>query len=106
MAFNYKSPIQLVFEEMQLNLNRDIEQALVTATQEINVVVDKEELTKILIADETRYREAYVQGYRDALDEVEKRIHKFMRIIANKTLPEGMLYEYDEEDDYDRERNQ
>lgn len=99
MAFNYKSPIQLVFEEAQFKLNHDIEQALVTATQEINVVVDKKELVKILTEDKARYQDAYLQGYRDALDEVEKRIHKFMRTIANKTLPEGMLYEYEEEDD-------
>lgn len=103
MAFNYKSPIQLIYEDMQLKVEHDIEQTLVKATQDLNIIVDKEELTKIIIADNTRYRDAYVQGFRDALDEVEKRIHKFMRIIANKTLPEGVLYEheyeYDEEDD-------
>ena len=103
MAFNYKSPIRLICEDMQLKVEHDIEQTLVKATQELNIIVDKEELTKIITADQTRYRDAYVQGFRDALDEVEKRIHKFMRSIANKTLPEGVLYEhkykYNEEDD-------
>lgn len=92
MAINYKSPIQLVFEEAQLKLNHDIEQALVTATQEINVVVDKEELTKILTEDKARYQDAYLQGYHDALKQVEERIDGFLRAIKRGVI-------YDEEDD-------
>lgn len=92
MAFNYKSPIQLVFEEVQWKLNHDIEQALVTATQEINVVVDKEELVKILTEDKARYQDAYLQGYNDALKQVEERIDGFLRAIKR-----GAIYE--EEDD-------
>lgn len=91
MAFNYKSPIQLVFEEMQLKLNHDIEQALVTATQEINVVVDKEELVKILTKDKARYQDAYLQGYNDALEQVEERIGGFLRAIKR-----GAIYEEEE----------
>lgn len=91
MAFNYKSPVQLVFEEMQLKLNHDIEQALVTATQEINVVVDKEELMKILTEDKARYRDAYLQGYNDALEQVEERMDGFLQAIKR-----GVIYDEEE----------
>lgn len=91
MAFNYKSPVQLIFEEAQFKLNHDIEQALVTATQEINVVVDKEELVNILTEDKARFQDAYLQGYNDALEQVEERIAGFLQAIKR-----GVIYDEEE----------
>lgn len=92
MAFNYKSPIKLFCEDMQLKVEHDIEQALVKATQELNIIVDKEELVKVLAVDKVRCQDAYLQGYNDALKQVEERIDGFLRAIKRGVI-------YDEEED-------
>lgn len=59
---SYKSPIEVLMKEAQLNY----ENGIYNAIQEYEIKVDKEELIKALNYD----REMYIKGYNDAVHEM------------------------------------
>lgn len=59
---SYKSPIDVLMKEAQLNY----ENGIYNAIQEYEIKVDKEELIKALNYD----REMYIKGYNDAIHEM------------------------------------
>lgn len=59
---SYKSPIDILMKEAQLNY----ENGIYNAIQEYEIKVDKEELIKALNYD----REMYIKGYNDAVHEM------------------------------------
>lgn len=59
---SYKSPIDVLMKEAQLNYKNGIYEAI----QEYEIKVDKEELIKALNYD----REMYIKGYNDAVHEM------------------------------------
>lgn len=59
---SYKSPIDVLMKEAQLNYENGIYEAI----QEYEIKVDKEELIKALNYD----REMYIKGYNDAVHEM------------------------------------
>lgn len=59
---SYKSPIDVLMKEAQLNY----ENGIYNAIQEYEIKVDKEELIKALNYD----REMYIKGYNDAVHEM------------------------------------
>lgn len=60
----YKSPIEIITEEMKLFYDGDV----VRAVQKHDIDVDKEELLKALKYDRDQYEKGYADGKRYALD--------------------------------------
>jgi hypothetical protein len=60
----YKSPIEVITEEMKLFYDGDV----VRAVQKHDINVDKEELLKALRYDRDQYEKGYADGKRAALD--------------------------------------
>ena len=63
----YKSPIEIVMEEVFQKMDEDFENAVFKAVRKVGINVDKEELLKALIYD----RGQYDKGYEDAMNEVK-----------------------------------
>lgn len=58
----YKSPIDVVYKELQVQMKEDIDKAICEAVQQCEIHVDKDELIKALQYD----RNQYEKGYKDA----------------------------------------
>ena len=63
----YKSPIEIVMEELFQKMDEDFENSVFKAVQKVGINVDKEELLKALIYDRGQYDE----GYEDAMNEIK-----------------------------------
>ena len=61
---DYKSPIEVVVDEMHSQMVCDYENGIMKAIQRYNINVDKEELIKALQYD----RQQYEKGYQDGLN--------------------------------------
>ena len=67
---SYKSPINLLMEEMVMKFNDDLENAIVThVTEKCHIHVDKDELFKALRYDRGQYQLGYFHGYQACLDD-------------------------------------
>lgn len=77
----YKSPIEIVMEELFQKMDEDFENSVFKAVQKVGINVDKEELLKALIYDRGQYDE----GYEDAMNEV-----KHPQPLKFEDLKEGM----------------
>lgn len=77
----YKSPIEIVMEEVFQKMDEDFENAVFKAVRKVGINVDKEELLKALIYD----RGQYDKGYEDAMNEV-----KHPQPLKFEDLKEGM----------------
>lgn len=64
---SYKSPIDVLMKEAQLNY----ENGIYNAIQEYGIKVDKEELIKALNYD----REMYIKGYNDAVHDMMDKLN-------------------------------
>lgn len=64
----YKSPIEIIQTEMQMQMDGEI----LKAVQGVGIDVNKEELLKALAYD----REQYVKGYKDGVKEFADRLKK------------------------------
>lgn len=87
----YKSPIEMIYENMQTQILKQQENDILQAVQRYDIVVDKEELLKALRYD----RGQYTKGYNDALDKVKEYIRYFahMQEEDNKSLLGGMAWD-------------
>ena len=57
----YKSPIEIVMEELFQKMDEDFENSVFKAVQKVGINVDKEELLKALIYDRGQYDEGYLE---------------------------------------------
>ena len=64
----YKSPIEVIWGDMELKLIDDI----VMAVQKYDITVDREELFKALEYDRHSYEEGFRRGYQTAVDQVQR----------------------------------
>ena len=62
----YKSPIDIVYGQMQTQMEGDI----LRAVQSYGINVDKEELIRAMQYDRDQYDKGYADGKRDAMDEL------------------------------------
>lgn len=62
----YKSPIDVIVDEMQTQLVQDHENQILRAVQSVDVHVDKDELVKALQYD----RDQFDRGYKDGIKAV------------------------------------
>lgn len=59
----YKSPIEIVYGEMQSQIQTQLEGDVIKTVQKYGIFVNKDELVKALAYDRNQYNE----GYRDAM---------------------------------------
>ena len=59
---SYKSPIDVVIDDMQLQFRDAFDDAIVRAVQNVNITVDKDELIKALKHDRQQYDRGYADG--------------------------------------------
>lgn len=62
----YRSPIEITYGQMQMQIDNDI----VRAVQSYNVNVDREELIRALQYDRNQYEKGYMDGKAAAMDEL------------------------------------
>lgn len=62
----YKSPIDVIYEQMQTKMEGDI----LRAVQGYGINVDKDELVRALKYDREQYKKGYADGHRDAKEEL------------------------------------
>ena len=62
--FDYESPINAFQKQIEMQVERQMENHILKAVSEVGVTVDKEELLKALKYD----REQYEKGYQDGLN--------------------------------------
>lgn len=79
---SYESPIKVIYDDFVSEVTRKFDNTVITACQNVNIVVDKEELAKALKYD----RDQYVKGFKDG----EKSAHVEW-VSTKKKLP--YLYE-------------
>ena len=58
----YESPIHLIYDDIKLQLDKNVEDCVYSAVQNVGVNVDREELIRALRDS----KEQYYKGYRDA----------------------------------------
>ena len=66
----YESPIKLILNETTKQLGIECENAVVKASLEMGVDVNKDELIKALAYDRDQYRKGYNDAIADALTEI------------------------------------
>ena len=62
----YEAPIHLIFDDIKIQLDKNVEDCVYSAVQNVGVNVDRDELIRALKYD----REQYQSGYRDGQAEV------------------------------------
>ena len=65
---DYKSPIELTFEDMAYEIAKDLDNEIYRAISRCNVNVNEEELIKALQYDRGQYYKGYQDGYQDGLN--------------------------------------
>ena len=63
----YKSPVELVFNEMPVKMRQDAEGLIVQACLQMGVNVDLDELKKLIAGDRETYERGYKDGYEAAI---------------------------------------
>lgn len=66
----YESPVNVIYGEMQTQIEGDIFKAI----QNVGVDVNKEELIKALMYDREQYSKGYSDGYNQAITEFAERL--------------------------------
>lgn len=69
----YKSPIDIIYKDAAMRLDGDI----MSAVQEVGIVVDKAELLRALSYDRDQYRKGYCDAMAEALPVVRCRDCKY-----------------------------
>lgn len=86
----YKSPIEMIYGELQTQMEQKNEEMVIKAIREVGVNVDKEELIKALQYD----RNQYTKGYKDGKNDVLDKIRTEMADLKNSSLF-GAVSNYD-----------
>lgn len=64
----YESPINLIYGGLTTKITEDVDNAILTVIQQLNIDVDKEELIKALNYDRDQYRKGYMDGLKKATE--------------------------------------
>lgn len=72
----YKSPIEVIYGELQTQIEQEYEKTVVNAVREVGVNVDKDALIKALQYDRDQYKKGYKDGKSDLLDKIKAEIEK------------------------------
>ena len=72
----YKSPIEMIYGELQTQMVQEDEKMVMKAIRKVGVNVDKEELIKALQYDRNQYTRGYEDGKNDAIDEISAEIEQ------------------------------
>ena len=76
----YKSPVQLITNQMQTKLEGQILEAI----QNVGVVVDKEELIKAMNYDRDQYASGFENGYNKAIDDYKQNIETLEKAYKDR----------------------
>jgi len=76
----YKSPVQLITNQMQTKLEGQILEAI----QNVGVVVDKEELIKAMNYDRDQYASGFENGYNKAIDDYKQSIETLEKAYKDR----------------------
>ena len=68
----YESPINLIYGGLTTKITEDIDNAILTVIQKLDIDVDKEELIKALNYDRDQYRKGY-------MDELKKATENYLK---------------------------
>lgn len=69
---SYKSPIDTIVSELRIVQEKRLEDDILSAVQEIGIVVDKEQLLKALQYDRNQYEKGYKDGHDDGYADAKK----------------------------------
>ena len=72
----YVSPIEIVYKQMQDQMNLELENGVIKAVNSVGINIDKQELMEALRQDRRRYEAAYQKGYNDCMSIYEERIQR------------------------------
>lgn len=72
----YKSPIDLMVDDMVTQMHQKEEQTIFEAVRNCGVSVDKEELIKALEYDRNQYSKGYKDGVNEILDKIKAEIEQ------------------------------
>ena len=86
MRMNYKAPIEVIRHEMQMRVEKDV----VTAVQQHDIYVEKNELRKALQYD----RDQYVKGFVDGCGEREDKLIEQVRADTVRKMHHTILLEF------------
>lgn len=70
----YKSPIEVLCDEIQTQFEQEEEKMVTKAVRNVGVNVDKEELIKALQYDRNQYEKGYEDGKNDVLEKIKAEI--------------------------------
>lgn len=91
----YKSPIELICDNIQTQMEREEEKMVMKAIRKVGVNVDKEELIKALQYDRKQYKKGYDDGYADGKNDVLDKIRTDLHYNA-EVHEDGNWYIMDE----------
>lgn len=72
----YKSPIEMIYGELQTQMAQEEENTVMKAVRQIGVNVDKGELIKALQYDRNQYAKGYEDGKNEVLDKIRAEIEE------------------------------
>lgn len=78
----YKSPIEIIASDMQMQIRKQQEDEIYKAVLNCEISVDKDELIKALNYD----RNQYEKGYQDGLAEATRRLQKIRNILSEVNI--------------------
>lgn len=71
----YKSPIEIIYGEMETRMVQETEEMIVKAVRNVGVNVDKSELIKALSYDRERYKQGFEDGRKSILEDIRQLIN-------------------------------
>lgn len=84
----YEAPIHLIFDDIKIQLDKNVEDCVYSAVQNVGVNVDREELVKALNNDRGQYQIGFHDGQVEAL----KSLHEY---INARYINSDLCHPYD-----------
>ena len=72
----YKSPIEMIYGELQTQIVQEDEKMVMKAIRKVGVNVDKDALIKALQYDRNQYTKGYEDGKNEVLDKIRAEIEQ------------------------------
>ena len=72
----YESPVHLILQDVQNQMDQEIEKTVITVVRKFGVDVNKGEIIKALKYDRNQYSKGYKDGVNDVLDKIRNEIEK------------------------------
>ena len=66
----YKSPIELYFNQMQMQMDEQLGEQVYKAVTQVGINIDKDELFKALANERDQYNEGFYDGVKEARERV------------------------------------